>query len=78
MNQADVPENTGIFSIGPKKLAKVCNTDASHNSEPGRDEYKNRLLGSRLVQNYGGVEGIAELIKTNLETGIDVSSIKDR
>ena len=30
-------ESTGRFGIGPKKLAKFADTDASHPSPPGRD-----------------------------------------
>ena len=36
--EENIAESTGIFSIGPKKLAKVVNTDASHPSAPGRDD----------------------------------------
>jgi hypothetical protein len=35
--QTDAVESTGRFGIGPKKLAKFADTDASHPSAPGRD-----------------------------------------
>lgn len=56
----------------------MANTDASHTSPDGKDIYRDRKLGSKLVVEAGGYAGIAELIKTDLTSGISVGTIADR
>lgn len=75
---AALVENTGKFGIGPKKLAKFADTDGSHNSPPGIDTQRERLLHAKLLLEAGGYDGLAELVKTDLASGIDVSTIGER
>jgi len=71
-------ESTGRFGIGPKKLAKFADTDGAHESPVGRDEHKERKLSAKLFVEAGGYDGISELIKTDMSTGIDPSSLSER
>lgn len=59
-------------------MARFADTDASHTSAPGADKYPDRKLGAKLLIEAGGYEGIAELIKTDLSTGISPSTIEER
>lgn len=71
-------ESTGRFGIGPKKLAKFADTDGAHESPAGRDEHRERKLSAKLFVEAGGYDGISELIKTDMSTGIDPSSLSER
>lgn len=64
-------EHTGEFGIGPKKLATFCDIDGSHKIVEGQDMIKS----AKLFLDNGGYDALAEMIKTDYASGIDVSSI---
>jgi hypothetical protein len=56
----------GGFPVTPKEMASVCHTDATHTDVDDK-EAPERLVSSKLIlQDFGGYEGIATRLKTNL------------
>jgi len=62
-------QTEGEFSVTPEAIAKICHTDAAHKDD-SNEAAPERILSSKLIlEEFGGYEGIANALKTNLLTG---------
>jgi Ca2+-transporting ATPase len=84
-----IDNNASGFKVKPDAMAKICHTDASHKiskhektgaipSGCTEADLVKTLSSKLLLQDFGGYDNIARLLDTNLTTGIDKNSIKDR